>query len=404
MWEVMIADDETIIRKGLRSLIEDNFKELKVVCEAEDGEIAYNNAIKYEPDILLVDICMPFIDGIQLIQKLNEKLYNSIIIVITGHDEFQYAQKAVRLEVFDYLLKPVRKEVFNSVIKRAIEKLNVNKSSNQYLNWAQNQLNKNGEYLKEKFVNDWLLGELSSEYIKEQKEYLNLKLADNSNVMIIKIIESIKQDKILSKWDRQLLCFAVKNIVEEILCNYTPNIVLQDRKENIVSVFCNDIKEKNHYYNIEKEISNSINKYLDREVIIHIKIIKKGLNELPQIYQELKKRVDKENNLTPIVLLCKKYIDNHYNEINLTLQQVADHLQISPSYISRLLRQELGITFIEYLTNVRTKKAIELMHNPSIKLYEIAELVGYSNQHYFSTSFKKVMKTSPNKYRKGISN
>ena len=75
-------------------------------------------------------------------------------------------------------------------------------------------------------------------------------------------------------------------------------------------------------------------------------------------------------------------------------------MQISPTYLSRLLKQEIGVSFIEYLTHVRVQKAIQLIQDPATKLYEVAERVGYANQHYFSTAFKKVLGVSPAEYRK----
>jgi two-component system response regulator YesN len=80
---------------------------------------------------------------------------------------------------------------------------------------------------------------------------------------------------------------------------------------------------------------------------------------------------------------------------------VADHMQVSPTYLSKLLKHETGASFVDYLTQVRIKKAIQLMNDPAEKIYEIAEKVGYSNQHYFSTAFKKVLGFSPMEYRRG---
>jgi two-component system, response regulator YesN len=107
MLKVLIADDEPKIRRGLKSSIDWNELDIEVVGEAEDGEIAFEMAKVLKPDILFVDICMPFIDGLELISKIKDILPDSLVIVITGHDEFSYAQQSIKLKVFDYLLKPV---------------------------------------------------------------------------------------------------------------------------------------------------------------------------------------------------------------------------------------------------------------------------------------------------------
>ena len=94
------------------------------------------------------------------------------------------------------------------------------------------------------------------------------------------------------------------------------------------------------------------------------------------------------------------YIETHYYKEELSLQDLAQSVQISPTYLSRLLKSEIGVSFIEYLTYVRVQKAMQLMSDPTVKIYEVAERVGYSNQHYFSTAFKKVVGLSPVEYRK----
>ena len=88
-------------------------------AEAEDGEMAFEMAMKHEPDILLIDVRMPFRSGLDLIEGLNRALPGRIIIIVSGHDEFEYAQAAVKLQVFDYILKPVDADTFIAVIERA---------------------------------------------------------------------------------------------------------------------------------------------------------------------------------------------------------------------------------------------------------------------------------------------
>ena len=98
---------------------------------------------------------------------------------------------------------------------------------------------------------------------------------------------------------------------------------------------------------------------------------------------------------------AKQYIENNYFKEELSLEDVARDIKVSASYLSRVLKQETGTSFIDYLTQVRVKMAIQLMTDPSMKIYEIAERVGYNSQHYFSTAFKKVLGVSPVEYKKG---
>ena len=99
MWKVLIADDEPKIRRGLRATIEQIRPDMQVVAEAEDGETALALVQKEKPDILMIDVRMPFLNGLDLIQKINEVWRDCVIIVVSGHDEFEYAQRALTLGV-----------------------------------------------------------------------------------------------------------------------------------------------------------------------------------------------------------------------------------------------------------------------------------------------------------------
>ena len=95
-----------------------------------------------------------------------------------------------------------------------------------------------------------------------------------------------------------------------------------------------------------------------------------------------------------------RIVDKHYWNPDLCLEDAAVELQISPGYLSRLMKRETGFSFVEYVNRIRVKKAMLLMSDPSAKAFEVAERVGYRSQHYFSRAFKKVTGTSPTDHRK----
>ncbi len=96
-----------------------------------------------------------------------------------------------------------------------------------------------------------------------------------------------------------------------------------------------------------------------------------------------------------------RYIDVNYYLNDFSLGDVAEKFSVSSSYLSKLLKQEVGLSFIDYLTMFRIKKSICMMDDPKLKIYEIARAVGYNNQHYFCKAFKKVMGVAPTEYRGG---
>lgn len=123
MNRLIICDDEAILRNGLKSLIEKSNLPVEIVALAANGNEALEVIQKYKPHIVLMDINMPGISGLSVIEQCSQNGVNPIFIIISGHDEFEYAQKACRLNVMDYLLKPINKAHLISLIEEAVEKI-----------------------------------------------------------------------------------------------------------------------------------------------------------------------------------------------------------------------------------------------------------------------------------------
>jgi len=399
MWKILIADDEPKIRKGLRNSL--NWEELdaEIVGEAEDGEIALKMVQDTKPDIILLDICMPFMNGLQLIENLKREYNDCIIIVITGHDEFSYAHDALRLRVFDYVLKPVSKEQLHSVVLKAIHELSTTRMKNKYFAWAQKQLAMNLNILKERFMNDWIESHITQIEIYEQQKYFNIDFNEKSGMLLIKPTE--KHNVVEAKeWDRNLLLFAIQNVIEELIEDLKPNIVFKDNKDNIIVITA--INQISQWMDLKNKFESCIEKCLDNKIKICQKVIENGIQDIPNVYNSLVEQISKESSYTPMVLIAKQYIENNYNKEELSLEEVSNEINVSPAYFSRILKQETGASFIDYLTQVRVKMAIQLMSDPSMKIYEIAEKIGYNSQHYFSTAFKRVLGVSPVEFKKGV--
>lgn len=121
MMKLVIADDENTIRKGLKALVESFYLDIEIVGTASDGIEALSLIVQTKPELILVDINMPRLNGLDLIEKIHEELPRSKVIIISGYDQFDYAQRALKLGVFDYLLKPVNRAVLYNTLSSAIQ-------------------------------------------------------------------------------------------------------------------------------------------------------------------------------------------------------------------------------------------------------------------------------------------
>ena len=398
MLKIVIVDDEPKIRRGLKTLIASATLDMEVVGEAEDGEMALEVAKELRPDILLVDICMPFLNGLQFIEQLQSVAIDCIIIVITGHDEFAYAQKAIKLQVFDYLLKPVFGEQLVPILQRAEQELLNSRLQNEYLTWANQETKKNLPLLRQNFYKNWVNGQLSEDYIATQLNFLEIDLPSVSGVIVLKVAGQFTKGQLLKDWDRDLLLFSIENIYREILEQWQPYIMFHDDNDNLIVI--TPIHNLGEWYELSADLQQRVEEYLQQVVIIAQRPVTDLMTCISATYHELLLELNRKASYTPIVLLSQKHIETYYYKEDLSLQELADTIQISPTYLSRLLKNEIGVSFIEYLIQVRVEKAIQIMSDPTVKLYEVAQRVGYNNQHYFSTAFKKVVGLSPAEYRK----
>lgn len=131
MYSLLIVDDENIIRKGLRVIIDDLGFSFREVVEAENGVQALAIYEKHKPDIIIVDIQMPHMDGIEFLKKIRDIGADSRVIIFSGYSEFEYAREAIRFKVTEYLLKPIKRQDLEAALKRALDDLDQEKGTEE---------------------------------------------------------------------------------------------------------------------------------------------------------------------------------------------------------------------------------------------------------------------------------
>lgn len=393
-WKTLIADDEAIIREGIRSSVPWEALSLDVVGEAEDGEEALELAVQTQAHILLVDLSMPIMSGLALIGHIREQLPHCKIVIITGHDEFAYAYEAIKLEVDDYILKPVNPEALTEVLRRLVHKLEESAVNGELLHMAAKQIEKNVDLLRERFCLEWMRGELTEDEIAEQLTFLRMPREAPDFVGVIRWPEQSKGKAFFSEKDRQLLLFAIENIMEEHLRDW-PVVHFRD-DFGLIVVLIWGRPDESALARIEAAVAD----YLKIQIVASF--LPNEACDVPTLYAAAKASVNKETRLSPFVRRTKQIIAERFAEQELSLEGIAAELNVSHVYLSRLFKQEAGASFICVLTQTRIKEAIRLLSESDIPIHEIAERTGYESQHYFSTSFKKATGLPPNQYRKSV--
>ncbi|MEK5058262.1 MULTISPECIES: response regulator [unclassified Paenibacillus] len=393
-YQVLIADDEPIIREGISDSVDWASLGMEVIGLAEDGAEALELVLERGADLVLVDMNMPIMNGISFIQALREQKQECRCIIITGYDEFSYAQQAIRLGVEEYILKPVETDELMRVLQRIKASLDEEQLEKEKQASAREHLHKRREVLREQLGQEWVQGRLNEEELRMQLSLLSLPADSPASCLVIRWPEASMPNTILKEGDRQLYLYAVKNIVEELI-GTSEALVFRNGSDLIVGIswsrFTPELLMK-----IEEAAKENLG------VTIHTASEDVGVEmELLQAYNLCKECIYQEASLSPLVRRARQYLQEHYHNHALTLELVASELGVSPVYLSRMLKKELGESFIALLTGIRIHKAIQLLNSSSLTMHEIADHIGYESQHYFSTAFKKVMGISPNKYRKG---
>lgn len=213
--KVFPVEDEMVIRRGIKNSI-DWEKEGYIFCgEASDGELAYPMIIKEKPDILITDIRMPFMDGLELCKLVKEELPNIKILILSGYDEFDYAKEAIRLGVTEYLLKPISSGKLLEALNGVSESIRREKEDKDLVRKYMEEMRENTEHEKQKFFEQMIAGNLSmADALETGKKYeMNLS-AGMYNLLLFRFTlgeENRKSGELLGEAE-----YAIKKLTERL--------------------------------------------------------------------------------------------------------------------------------------------------------------------------------------------
>ena len=151
-YKVLFVEDEVVTREGIRDNVDWNANGFEYCGEATDGEMALSLLYMVKPDVLITDIKMPFMDGLQLCKIVRDRMPWVKIVIVSGHDEFEYAQEAIKLGVNEYLLKPVTVKDLHQVLQKIALQLDQEKKEQENLQKMQEQLEETQVMLREKLL------------------------------------------------------------------------------------------------------------------------------------------------------------------------------------------------------------------------------------------------------------
>lgn len=543
MLKIFLAEDEVVVRETIKRMIPWEELGFELVGEAADGEMALPLLIRQQPDLLITDIKMPFMDGLTLARLAKKEIPGLKVVILSGYDDFNYAKQAIGIGVEDYLLKPITK---NALIERLSEirsRYEHEKTQKEYYEKFQREMQAYEKNSSRDFFEALVDGSMDMMEVYKRAEKLGLDIvAEAYNVLIFTMNcdedfsgqrdeyssweaeslellenffaghssamlfrsnifsygvllkgqrETIEENtracvdeirKILSRQDgRREWFLAVGQSVERLSqiqksyhtasrafsqrYLYDENILYYDEMETmehpggqaetednaylqkvdvnalnpaiLQKFLSNGLQEgaenfvKDYFYAIGQEPMESLvfRNYVILNVRFSVISFIKGLgcdtNEMESADTE-EVLAESGKNMESAIAYAKKmisqaieirdqnsgnknrsilktavdFIDSHYMEEDISLNTVANVANVSANHFSALFSQNMGQTFIEYLTTLRMNKAKELLRCTGMRSSEIAGEIGYKDAHYFSYLFKKTQGMTPSDYRK----
>lgn len=398
MYKVLIVDDDSIICTGLQKLI--NWEEYGF--EAKDYALNGLEALKMVDravyDLIITDIRMPKLDGIELVKSLRQKEHPSKIIILSGYRDFEYAQTALEFGVKKYILKPVNEKVLiNTIVEIRNE---IEEGIKQKL-----VLNESRIIVRESFILNLLKSGEKSSFVYKKSKSVGIDL--NNKIFRICVIESFKNDA----EGKDVSGLVIKKAIEGIIDKYSAGYIADVGNNKIAVLICSDGKCIIPIHMICEEIFQYLNKYNGNVVNISIGNEVSEYNMICGSFQNAcavhagdffngKQHIlffdDIVDNST--IESIVKYVRENCCE-KLTLQSIANKFFFNPAYIGRIFKNHTGLKFNEFLIDCKIEKSIKLLESNKVKCYEIAEKVGYTDYDHFCKVFKSKKGCTPSEYK-----
>lgn len=340
MYNVVIVEDEELEREALRTILTEHIDGIRILGEARNGPEAVQMIDRFDIDILLVDINIPKINGLDVIRHLRAKRADTRVVIITAYDYFEITRAAIHLRVDEYLLKPIRTQVLVSTVQACIQQLGSGRLSREVAERV-------GGHVGEAAYQDGVAAVRNhAEWIFSQQDYPRRDVVQNFAAMLVGIARG-KGLRLPDNLSRQI-----------------------DQLGDL------DMDDGNG-----KDVLGILLAVTD--FLFDVEPSEKGGDGSDSVQRAL------------------NYIERNLTK-RVTLEDAAQYAKISSSYLSRTFKKSMDINFIAYLTKRRIDLAKQLLKETERSITNISVELSFSDVNYFCKSFKKEVGLSPSEYRRQV--
>ena len=413
LYTVVVADDEDELREAVCTMVPWQELGFRLVGSASNGLDALQMVEERQPDLLLTDIRMPFISGVELARQVREVRPTTHIAFLSGYDDFEYAQQAIQYNIISYMLKPLTVKGLREELQVIHRKIDAQFAQFRHAAPQSDGQDFCGTMLAALVLDDQadLDGFAQAETYARQ---CGLLWEGNDRPCYIVMVSALLNvenhadtpfsfaasvDRLTEKYLRGASFFALGKVVSVLLGGPS------------------DFEK--YLYILADEIPQMAERVLGIRCRIGVSRMAGSLNALHDAYceaMEALRQGDRSQSgaqffgdLEPAVkggeLLCRRALealDQQYMDTGLSLVSLSGQLGVSPNHLSACIKKYAGETFINILIRKRMEAARELLSGSALRIREVAGRCGYTDQHYFSYCFKKYCGESPNAMRRRL--
>ena len=403
MYKMMIVEDEPLARFGIKNTVNWAQYGIKIVAEAANGREGFEMAKIHHPDIIITDVKMPFVNGLEMIKMIRDANITTEFVILSGYGEFEFARVAIENQVVNYLLKPVSNEELVDTVLKVIEKL----KSREVVKKSNYILENSKEEIKRKVIRILVRKYYESlDDLKNQLSMYDSKLIDRGFFVVAVLDEKFELQEATE------ILFVYESILSEILDGEG------------VRYICGIYHEKASFLidaSSQSQVERLVNQALLQYQMVNTQTISagistyfEGVDEIHRVYEEAKsvanngllkfinsvQRFNGESEIySPNVLRALNVIHQEYmNDINVSY--VSEKLNVSDSYLMHMFKDQLGITFNKILIDTRIREAKMLLKTGEYRVKEVAYKVGFNDEKYFTMIFKKQTGLTPSEFSK----
>jgi AraC-like DNA-binding protein/DNA-binding NarL/FixJ family response regulator len=435
VYTVLIVDDEPLICQGIRSLLADSGLPIDNIVTSTSGHEALDHVRMEDVDLIITDIQMPGMSGIELMHQAKMIKPWVQTVVVSAHESFQYAQMAIRLGAKDYLIKPLDHGQFLDRVRDVL--LTAEKP-------REPAVDEGAEGGRERFRMRELkprqieaLQGLLAGAVCEPDALKGLGIDVSGPYFSVIRLRLRIGERPLSGKEKELLRYGALNIVCELLDGEWRHYAFHSGRDEITIVLQWDLSRDpeasvspiHQMEMLARSLHHNLQKYLGVGSVAGFSQMLAGVRYLPELneqsckaiewnrghddhhvfyygdlqrgpYQEEPTEEELRVRNNRIVETAKAYIDEHYAKKGLTLLEVAQQIHVSPNYLSYLFKKYTGCNLWEYVVKLRMEESRRLLMHTDMRRYEIAEKVGYESPEHFSKMFKKYFGVSPSELKK----